>query len=329
MDLIFGFLPEEMKQWIDAALQRDSLHIVGMISTIEKMLVETEDHGNNFYLRLLDKQHSRMKAMFDQHVDDQIKTVEKTKVTSKKRKGVAPFVKHFPAYVQRMEVQLLGVNGLEIRGNMDAAYERIVDAMFDALQQMAKMEGEGEDKDKSQLNYHVVLIENMHSLLLELSQLDLGAMGSFSRRAQTVFDENISAYSKIVLRRPFSKILDYFDGVDRLLQTTAPSEISNNGSYNKSALKRVLKEYNGKDIKRLVDALYKRVEKHFSELSGTEDASSGLSESALTVVWKACEDETLASTARFAKLIGQCYSASNLALEYTVADVRAAFKRRT
>jgi hypothetical protein len=27
MDLIFGFLPEELKQWVDAALQKDNLYL--------------------------------------------------------------------------------------------------------------------------------------------------------------------------------------------------------------------------------------------------------------------------------------------------------------
>lgn len=39
---------------------------------------------------------------------------------------------------------------------MDSAYEKITQAMFDSLKQMAKLEGEGEDK--GQLNYHVILI---------------------------------------------------------------------------------------------------------------------------------------------------------------------------
>jgi hypothetical protein len=64
----------------------------------------------------------------------------------------------------RIENQLIGINVLEIRGNVDAAFERIVDAMFDALQQMAKIEGEGDDKDKGQLNYHVILIGTIHLL---------------------------------------------------------------------------------------------------------------------------------------------------------------------
>ena len=59
-------------------------------------------------------------------------------------------------YVSRIESQLGGADGLEIRGSVDAAYDRIVQSMFDCLKQMAKLDGEGEDK--GQLNYHVILI---------------------------------------------------------------------------------------------------------------------------------------------------------------------------
>jgi Exocyst complex component Sec3 len=65
-------------------------------------------------------------------------------------------VKHFPAYIGHVENQLIGADGLEIRTNVDAAYEKIVNTIFDSLKHMAKMNGEGEDK--GQLNYHVILI---------------------------------------------------------------------------------------------------------------------------------------------------------------------------
>lgn len=51
---------------------------------------------------------------------------------------------------------MIGTDGLEIRQSVDAAYDRIVKAMFESLKRMAKMDGEGEDK--GQLNYHVILI---------------------------------------------------------------------------------------------------------------------------------------------------------------------------
>lgn len=77
-------------------------------------------------------------------------------MTSKKRNGVAPFIKFFPAYISRVEMQLIGADTLEVRALVDAAYDRLVSKMFDSLRQMAKMDGEGEDK--GQLNYHVILI---------------------------------------------------------------------------------------------------------------------------------------------------------------------------
>lgn len=85
-----------------------------------------------------------------------MKLVEQTKVTNKKRNGVAPFIKYFPTYISRVEAQLVGSDTLEIRASVDAAYEKLVSKMFDSLRQMAKMDGEGEDK--GQLNYHVILI---------------------------------------------------------------------------------------------------------------------------------------------------------------------------
>ena len=46
---------------------------------------------------------------------------------------MAHFIRYFPIYVNRVESQLGGADGLEIRSNVDAAYDRIVQAMFDCL----------------------------------------------------------------------------------------------------------------------------------------------------------------------------------------------------
>lgn len=91
-----------------------------------------------------------------------MKGIEQTKLSSKKRKGVAQFIKHFSSYAARVEAQLIGASALEIRTSVDSAYEKIIQAMFDSLKQIAKLEGEGEDK--GQLNYHIILIGMHHHL---------------------------------------------------------------------------------------------------------------------------------------------------------------------
>ena len=123
---------------------------------------------------------------------------------------------------------------------------------------------------------------------------------------------------------------DYFEGIERLLKTTAPTEVANNSSYGKSALKKVTKEFNAKDIRKHVDALFKRVEKHFTEASEkvtTEETSSISQGTVIAGVWKACEDELTRITDLFNKRISQCYGSSGVSLEYTFSDVEAAFRR--
>ena len=90
-----------------------------------------------------------------------------------------------------------------------------------------------------------------------------------------------------------------------------------------------MKEFTTKDVKKHVDTLFKRVEKHFTDASETTTAEvNGMAAGTVLVgVWKACEDELLRITELFAKRISQCYQSSGISLEYTAADVEAAFKR--
>ena len=148
---------------------------MGILVSFERFLVDAEEKGNPFVLSLLEKQHFRLKLIFDRHIvswvvsirliginkrfflqNDQLQNIERTKLSSKKRNGVAHFVKYFSIYAARIEQQLIGANDLEIRTSVDSGYEKIVQTMFDSLKQIAKLHGEGEDK--GQLNYHVILI---------------------------------------------------------------------------------------------------------------------------------------------------------------------------
>jgi exocyst complex component 1 len=219
-----------------------SSQIFGLLACIEGFVIALESRSSKYLHGVLEKQHNRLRVLLDRHVvstllvcqldenltlsfnfqNEQIQFVEQTKLTSKKRKGVAPFVRQFPSYVSRVEEQLTGAEGLDIRNLVDSAYEKIVNAMFESLKHMAKTEGE--DEDKGQLNYHVIVIglsslqqgplslnhlntENMHYFIAEIEKLELGTGSAFTKKAQATYEENLNAYVKIVLRRPFGKII--------------------------------------------------------------------------------------------------------------------------
>lgn len=120
-----------------------------------------------------------------------------------------------------------------------------------------------------------------------------------------------------------------------------------------------MKEYSAKDIRKHIDTLFKRVEKHFvddggghSNLGGLQPGSAlptsklwgnsnpsfapdghlngtagGAGGAVIAGVWKACEEEVLRITELFQKRIGQCYANAGVSLEYGPTDVRDAFKR--
>lgn len=109
--------------------------------------------------------------------------------------------------------------------------------------------------------------------------------------------------------------------MDRALKNVAPSEISKTSSYNRSSLKKVLKDFDAKDIRKIVDALFKRVEKHF-----TDEETDAVS-SAMAGVWKACEKELMDMTDLFLNRIDRCFKETGLSLDYSKVDVETAFKR--
>lgn len=164
MDKIFSYLSDSTVEWIDTVIHRDGLQIVGVLAALDRGIRTAEDKSNEFLLRMFDRAYSMASAILNRALDEQVKAIEQTRITLKKRKGVVPFVRVFPFFVFRLEAQLAPfeeADELPVREVVNGAYDRVVSSMMDGLQQMAKMSGEamgpsGEDKD--QLNYHVILI---------------------------------------------------------------------------------------------------------------------------------------------------------------------------
>ncbi|CAG8618334.1 12709_t:CDS:2 [Gigaspora rosea] len=198
--------------------------------------------------------------ILDRFINDQLKAIEDTKVTSKRRKGIVLFIRIFPRFVERIEHTMNGADKLEIRNIVNSGYEKIVKMMFDCLEAISKYEESIAD-DREQLNAHIMTL----------------------------------AYAKSVVRRPFGKLLEFFEGIESLLRTTsAPEEVGFRLKYNKKRH----------------DSLYKRVDKHFTEEEGL-----------LQVVWRSIEEEVIRCHERFTSIINKSYPDSNISLEFSIDDL--------
>lgn len=169
----------------------------------------------------------------------------------------------------------------------------------------------------------------MHHLTLTLSKQHVPALVKMVAHAKEKYTENLDLYIKLVLRRFLAKLLvrvlsshcaydsmytdgrrvtirfeqDFFQGLEQILRTTPATEVSLHSNYTRSALKRTTASLSAKDLRKAIDVLYKRVDKHF----GMEVGGSAGSGTMLKTVWKACEEELRGLTEGWKGLIETCY----------------------
>jgi hypothetical protein len=252
-------------------------------------------------------------AQFSRFIDEQIRAIEDTKVKVKKRKGVISFIKTFPNF------------------SMTVEYGKINRAMWDSLkfiakeapgQQGASSAAGGDPEDKEVLNYHILLIENMNHYAEEVDVRDNIILEEWRDRAVRDMNEHLRLYLDSVIRRPLGKLLDFVESTEALLQSTStPTEIAQRPSHSRVAAKKLLSTYDLREIRRGVETLKKRVEKHFGE---ADDVA--LSRSLVGKVLKECESRYSTIHERTQRILQQVYE-GQVDLEWRKEEAAALFKR--
>ena len=105
-----------------ADLPSPNRQIVGILAALDRFILQGKEQGNEFLMRTLQKQYQKSTTaleracvrlpfspfialtdlnLFSNSQKEQIKSIEQTKLTLKKRKGVVPFVRVFPVRIRR------------------------------------------------------------------------------------------------------------------------------------------------------------------------------------------------------------------------------------
>ncbi|KAF1911061.1 exocyst complex component Sec3-domain-containing protein [Ampelomyces quisqualis] len=278
MEEIFSFWPTEIQSLVDWAVQADPLQGVGILGAVDRKLVDIEDSNQDFLARNLQKIHERLKGLFNRFLDEQIRAIEDTKVKIKKRKGVIAFMKTFPHFSAAIEHMLPanaeGGDQLEVRRMVNDGYQRMNKAMFESLKVIAKesptvmaSQGQGDPEDKEALNYHILLIENMNHYMEEVDAHDDSVLESWKANARDEYDEHMNLYVDAVIRRPLGKLLEFIESTETLLTQPGASaqSIAQRSSHSRSVFKKLIHAHDAKELRKGIEALKKRVDKHFGD----------------------------------------------------------------
>ena len=269
--------------------------------------------NQDFLNNVLQKLHGNLETRFKKFVDDQVRAIEETKVKIKKRKGVIHFVRIFPHFSAAVENMLSAANAhaLPIRRMVDREYDRILKSMFDSLKVIARENPaivasaaastitsatsttagtttaisalhQADPEDKEALNFHILLIENMHHFLEETSPESglyprpLEVLDDWREAAQRELAEHMQLYLNTVMRRPLGKLLEHLENVEaQLAAGKTAAQVAAQPSNSRQVFNKVLGGYDAREVRKGIEALRKRVEKHFGGDDKEESSSSG------------------------------------------------------
>lgn len=336
MEEIYSFWSNDIQSLVDWAVKQDALNSVGVLYALESQLLMVEETNQEFLAQSITKIHDRGITQFTRFVEEQIRGIEDTKVKIKKRKGVIAFMKTFPNFSTALENMLPPTRNLDhlpVRSMVNDAYQQINKAMFESLKFIAKesptatqaqASTTGDPEDKEALNYHILLIENMNHYIEEVAVRNNSVLEAWILRARAEMNEHMELYLAAVIRRPLGKLLDFLESTESLIRSNpgSPASIATRASHSRSTFKKILSSYDAKEIRRGVDTLRKRVDKHFGE----GDDTPGLSRELITKVCKECEARYLDINERVQKVVKDVYE-GNLEVEWRREDVVGAFRR--
>uniref|UniRef100_A0A8C6ZWZ0 Exocyst complex component 1 n=1 Tax=Nothoprocta perdicaria TaxID=30464 RepID=A0A8C6ZWZ0_NOTPE len=241
-----------------------------------------------------------VKRNFDKCISNQMKQMDEVKISKKSKVGILPFVAEFEEFAGLAESIF---KNAERRGDLDKAYIKLIRAVFVSVEKVAN-ESQKTPRD-------VVMMENFHHIFATLSRLKISCLESEKKEAKQKYTDHLQSYVIYSLGQPLEKLNHFFEGVEaRVAQGIREEEVSYQLAFNKQELRKVIKEYPGKEVKKGLDNLYKKVDKHLCE-----------EENLLQVVWHSMQDEFIRQYKHFEGLIARCYPGSGITMEFTIQDI--------
>ncbi|EDQ89448.1 uncharacterized protein MONBRDRAFT_32259 [Monosiga brevicollis MX1] len=293
---IFASVENILKRVIDEGCQLDSFHSMTMTLDLDQYVHSASASG--FLKRILGRCLVFAKRHFNNFVAEHVKSMGEARLKRKEAVGILPFIVQFEQLVFDLEAV---AKNYPNRNILDKAYETWLQGIFDAIYACSE---EARQPD-------VLLFENLHHMYDLMSRVKIGVLKDFRRKAQDRYREHLQAYVKSILGRPMEHLSAFFEGVERQLQSgTSVAEVGYQYDFNKQKLREVIKLYPAKEVKRGLEATFKRVEKHLSSEEGLLD-----------VVWRSMQEEFMRQYQRFDQLIEQCYKNANVSLEFSNGDV--------
>ncbi|XP_068143140.1 LOW QUALITY PROTEIN: exocyst complex component 1 [Drosophila tropicalis] len=299
---LFGCLEPELVSFIQSFERVDSFYSLYVFVRLTQHVMSARD-THSFLSKTFGFALVQVKRNFDRFMTHQLQTIKDYKL-HKRSKAILPYVENFEIFAQTAE----GIfRKSDRRTDMDKWYLQLVNAIFEGI----NFHSQSHPKAPSQ----VVRMENYHHMYALLAQLKVPGLDALKKEAKLRYNDALKAYVTQYFGRPLEKLNLFFEGVQqKVAQGVKETEISYQMAFSKQELRKVISQYPAREVKKGLENLYKKVEKHLSE-----------EENLLQVVWHAMQEEFIAQYNYLEERIQKCYAGAMINLEFNIQDILAFF----
>uniref|UniRef100_A0A8C3SLL3 Exocyst complex component Sec3 PIP2-binding N-terminal domain-containing protein n=1 Tax=Chelydra serpentina TaxID=8475 RepID=A0A8C3SLL3_CHESE len=297
---IFSSLEPELRGFIDTCNKVQPFSCVQVLVTLNDYMFEMQGSSTASSSSFLNMVLSNVLLLAKNNFNKCIVKIEEAKVPSRAKGGILPFVSRFEEFVNFSEDVF---RWAQRRGELDKAHTKLVGSVFSS--------SEYKEPAVEYVNTDMVMMENFHHIHCFLCQKKIHCLESKRREAKQRYNEHLERYVVKYLGQPLEKLNHFFEGVKaRVAQGVKEEEVSFQLAYSKQELRKVIEKYPGKEVKRALDTLYRKIHKYLSP-----------EENLLPVVWRAMEQEFIRQYREFENLIQCCYPGSGITMDFTMEDL--------
>lgn len=282
---------------------QNGLYSLYLLTRLSRYL-SAQKSSNRFLLQIYGEVIIIVKRNFDSFMEQQLNAIRDYKPPKQSKFGVLSIVKDFEQLANEVET-LLETTGTR-RSELDRWYPELVTELFRLIDSI----------EHSRTPTEMIRLENYKYLHDLLCTLKVPCLKAKRAEAKMQYEVALNAYVTRYFGRPLEKVNIFFDGVQaKVAQGVKEEEISYQLAFSKQELRRVLQMVSLKEVRRGLEEMYRRIEKHAYE------PKSNLIE----VIWHAMQTEFLTQYKAIQSMIERCYPSTNLSLTFTIEDVLQVF----
>merc|ERR1719210_3122546 len=237
-------------------------------------------------------------------MEAQKRSIEEARAPRRNKCGILPFVSNFEKFTDTTESIF---KSSERRSDLEKWYTSLVMEMVTSINRISR--------EHTKTPAEVIKMENYHHLHGLLAKIKITALEGQKKEVKQKYNDALSAYTTQYFGRPLDKLNVFFDGVQQLVSAgVKESEIGYQLAYSKQELRKVINMYPGKEVKKGLERLYKKVEKHLCEEEGL-----------VQVVWRAMQEEFIQQYKCIEDLIQRCYPGAQISLDFDMQSIHEYF----